>query len=67
MVGLHHQFNGLEFEPNPRDSEGQGCLLCCSPWFLKESDMTQCLNNDTHVVYYIPTPYLSHNWSVTVY
>ena len=23
-----------------RDSEGQGTLVCCSPWGLKESDMT---------------------------
>ena len=49
MVGLHHQFNGLEFEPNPRDSEGQGCLVCCSPWGHKESDMTELLKNKTKV------------------
>ena len=24
-----------------RDSEGQGSLLCCSPWGCKESDMTE--------------------------
>ena len=24
----------------PRDGEGQGGLVCCSPWGLKESDMT---------------------------
>ena len=23
-----------------RDSEGQGILVCCSPWCGKESDMT---------------------------
>ena len=67
MVGWHHRLNGHEFEQALGDSEGQGCLVCCSPWFLKESDMTLCLNNDTHVVYYIPTPYLSSNWSVTIY
>ena len=27
------------------DSEGQGSLVCCSPWGLKESDMTEQLNN----------------------
>ena len=26
MVGWHHQFNGLEFEQIPGDSEGQGSL-----------------------------------------
>ena len=32
MVGWHHQFNGHEFEQAPGDSEGQGSLMCCSPW-----------------------------------
>ena len=32
MVGWHHQLNGHEFEQAPGDSEGQGSLLCCSPW-----------------------------------
>ena len=26
MVGLHHRFNGHEFEQTPGDSEGQGSL-----------------------------------------
>ena len=30
MVGWHHQLNGHEFEQAPGDSEGQGCLACCS-------------------------------------
>ena len=29
MVGWHHQFNGLEFEQIPGDSEGQGSLVRC--------------------------------------
>ena len=36
MVGWHHQANGHEFEQTPGDSEGQGSLLCCSPWGRKE-------------------------------
>ena len=32
MVGWHHQLNGHEFEQTPRDSEGQGSLVHCSPW-----------------------------------
>ena len=32
MVGLHHQFNGHEFEQTLEDSDGQGSLVCCSPW-----------------------------------
>ena len=32
MVGRHHQQNGHEFEQTLRTSEGQGGLVCCSPW-----------------------------------
>ena len=41
MVGWHHQLNGHEFEQAPGVSDGQGSLVCCSPWGLKESDMTE--------------------------
>ena len=41
MVGWHHQFSGHEFEQAPGDGEGQGSLMCCSPWDHKESDMTE--------------------------
>ena len=33
MVGQYHQLNGHEFEQAPEDSEGQGSLMCCSPWW----------------------------------
>ena len=39
MVKYHH--HGHEFEQTPGDSEGQGSLICCSPWGHKESDMTE--------------------------
>ena len=45
MVGWHHGLNGQEFEQAPGDSEGQGGLLCCSPWGRQESDTTERLNN----------------------
>ena len=34
-----------EFEQTAGD-EGQGSLACCSPWGLKESDMTEQLNSN---------------------
>ena len=46
MVG-HHQLNGHEFEQTPGNSEGQGSLVCCSPWGYKESDTTEQLNNSS--------------------
>ena len=40
MVGLHHWFNGHEFEQTPGDGEGQGSLAWYSPWDHKELDTT---------------------------
>ena len=44
MVGWHHQLNRHEFEQAPGASDGQGSLVCCSPWGHKESDMTEWLH-----------------------
>ena len=44
MVRWHHQLNGHEFEQTLGDSEGQGSLVCHSPWGHKESDTTEQLN-----------------------
>ena len=48
MSGEHHRLNRheLEFEQALGDSEGQGSLVCCSPWGHKESDPTERLNNN---------------------
>ena len=50
MVGWHHQLNGYEFEQTLGDSEGQGSLVCCSPWGHKQQDMTEQLNNNDHIL-----------------
>ena len=50
-------YNGLyehEFDLVPGDGEGQGSLACCSPWFCKELDVTEQLNNNNnsfHLLY----------------
>ena len=41
MVGWHHQLNGHEFEQALGVGNGQGSLVCCSPWGRKESDTTE--------------------------
>ena len=46
MVRWHHQLNGHGFEETPGDSEGQGSLVCCSPWGRQELDMAEQLNNN---------------------
>ena len=45
ITGWHHRLNGHEFKQTKGDSEGQGGLVCCSPWGCKDSDMTELLNN----------------------
>ena len=44
MVGWHHQLYGHEFEQALGVGNGQGSMACCSPWGLKELDMTEQLN-----------------------
>ena len=41
MVRWHHWLNGHDFERTPGDSEGQGSLVCCSPWGCKDWDTTE--------------------------
>ena len=44
MGGWHQQPDGRELEQALGDGDGQGSLLCYSPWGCKESDMTEQLN-----------------------
>ena len=43
IVGWHHLLND-EFEQALGVGDGQGRLVCCSPWGHKESDRTEQLN-----------------------
>ena len=49
MVGWYHWLNGHEFEQAPGVGDGQGSLVCCSPWRHKESDMTEQFNNKNRI------------------
>ena len=44
MVQWHHRLNGHEFEKVSGVGDGQGSLVCCSPWGCKELDTTERLN-----------------------
>ena len=44
MVGWHDQLDGHEFEQAPGAGDGQGSLVCRSPWGHRESDTTKPLN-----------------------
>ena len=50
MIGWHHRLNGHEFEQTQGNSDGQGSMVCCSPWGHKELDMSEQLNNDNMMV-----------------
>ena len=44
VVRWHHRLDEHEFEQVPGVGDGQGSLVCCSPWGCKESDTTEWLN-----------------------
>ena len=44
IFGWHHRLNGHGFGWTPGVGDGQGGLMCCSPWCHKESDTTGGLN-----------------------
>ena len=44
MVGWHHGLDRHEFEQPSGVGDGQGSLVCCSPWGRKELNMTERLN-----------------------
>ena len=41
VVGWHHRLNGHEFEQASGNGDGEGSLVCCSPWGRKELDTTE--------------------------
>ena len=41
MIGWHHRLNGHELEQAPEVGNGQGILVCYSPWGHKELGMTK--------------------------
>ena len=49
MVGWHHRLDGHEFERALEAGDGQGDLVCCSPWGCKELNTTERLNNNTNI------------------
>ena len=50
MVGWHNWRNAHELEQALGDSEGQGSLVCYSPWGHKELDTTEWLNNNSRTL-----------------
>ena len=45
LVEWPYRLSGHECGQTLGDSEGQGSLVCCSPWCAKQSERTEQLNN----------------------
>ena len=54
MVGWHHRLNGQGFGWTPGVGDGQGSLVCCSPWGCKESDTTEQLSRAQYKEFELP-------------
>ena len=56
MFGWHHRLNEHEFEQAQGVGDGQGSLVCCSP-YIAELDTTEPLNlksaNSNNLIIYI--------------
>ena len=52
MAGWHRWCNRHEVGQTPGEGEGQGGLVCYSPWGIKESDKTRQLNNKNFKSHY---------------
>ena len=51
IAGWHHRLNRHEFEQTPGNGEGQGRLVCYSPWSCKELDTTGGLNYNNNQIF----------------
>ena len=59
MVEWHYWLNGHEFQQALEVGDGQGSVVCCSPWGGQELDMTVQLNwTEGSSSYYL----ISYNW-----
>ena len=71
-VGWRHQLDGPEFEQALGVADGQGSLVCYSPWCCKESDVTEWLNwTDIYytvshhtIPYHITHTYIFLMWTI---
>ena len=57
-----HWLDGQESEQAPGVGEGQGSLVCCSPWGCKESDTTEPLNWTECFMCMDSTQWMFYSW-----
>ena len=59
MVGWHHGLNGHGFGWTLGVGDGQGGLVCCSPWGHKESDTAKRLKHTAYMYQFSSVQLLS--------
>ncbi len=64
MAGWHHWLDGRESEWTPGVGDGQGGLVCCDSWGLKELDTTERLIWSDLVFPILLFPSISLHWSL---
>ena len=65
MVGWHHWLDGHESEQAPRVGDGQGSLVCCSPWGRKESNTRLSnLTDSLPTLDFIKETVLVYSWHI---
>ena len=66
MVEWHHQLDGHEFEQAVGIGDGQGNLVCSSPWGCKGSVTTEQLNQ-TNIYYVYVYVYITYIYILYMY
>ena len=66
MVGWHHQLNGHDFDQILGDGEGQGSLVCYSPWGHRVGHSLGTEQQPTHTVFmYIIHIVFTDEWEIS--
>jgi len=66
MVGCYHWLNGCKIEQTPGVSDGQGSLVCCSPWGHKETWLSNWTEDQCQInAHMCVSMYMYTQWSIT--
>ena len=66
MVGWYYRLSGHEFEQTWRESEGEGSLVCCSPWGHKELDIVSDWTTTSKQPHQKSEPSYIVRWSISL-
>ena len=67
MVGWYHRLDGHEFEQALGIGDGQGSLVCCSPWVAKSGSEEHTSELQSHPTLCDPMNYSTPSFLVLQY